>query len=214
MIVTFENYLPQPRFDGEAWTGLRIEESASVDGPWADVETIALSPVDSDPTDPQSRSFTTELATLADGYYRVVFLDETGDESLPTEAVRYGPTQASSADIKPTVADVSNLIPGRVSEGNGGVFGADTTPTGTQVASIIDLRAGEVYARCESIPVKQVSLAKVVVTLAAAIDIERGYFPQEQDNDSTILDNLGADFNAKMMRLEFLCRPAWVSRVP
>lgn len=214
MIVTFLDYVPQPRFDGEAWTQVRIEESTLETGPWSDVETIALSPVDSDPTDPQPRSFTTELASLADGYYRVVFIDETGDESLPTEAVRYGPTSASTTDISPSVDDVSNLIRGRVSEGQGGVFGPTTNPTAAQVSAMISAKAAEVIARCEYIAFSHIGLAKSVVALQTALEIERGYFPQEQGAGDSILDDLRADFNVKISRLEALTRLSYVSRMP
>jgi hypothetical protein len=88
-VITFQWYRPIPRYDSIPWTQARIEESADPDGPWTVIDTITLSPVDADPASPASRSFTTELADDAfDLWYQIVFLDGTGDESLPTDPVQ------------------------------------------------------------------------------------------------------------------------------
>lgn len=87
-VVTFEGYTPVARYDSLPWTQVRIEESATEDGTYAEVETINLSPVDSDPTDPAARNFTTELAGDGELWYRIVFVDANGDESAPTEPVQ------------------------------------------------------------------------------------------------------------------------------
>jgi hypothetical protein len=99
-VVTFEGYRPVARYDATAWTQVRIEESdtdtLSDTTVWAEVETIALSPVDADPADPAFRDFTTELASDdPDLWYRIVFVDASGDESLPTDPVQN--TQDSAA---------------------------------------------------------------------------------------------------------------------
>jgi len=93
-VITFENYRPGPRQDGEPWTQVTIEESATPDGTWTLIDTITLSPVDTDPASPQLRSFTTENATLTDGWYRVTFLDADGDTQVTdpvehTQTTRY-----------------------------------------------------------------------------------------------------------------------------
>lgn len=91
-VITFEGYRPVARFDGNPWTQARIEEAPTVDGVYAAIETIALSSlpggVDVDPTHPAERSLTTENATGSGLWYRVVFIDATGDESLPTVPVQ------------------------------------------------------------------------------------------------------------------------------
>jgi hypothetical protein len=87
-VVSFERYRPVARYDGLPWTQVRIEESATEDGTFVGIETIALSPVDTDPTDPQARSFTTELANDGELWYRVVFVDANGDESVATDPIQ------------------------------------------------------------------------------------------------------------------------------
>ena len=87
-VVTFEGYRPVARYDSLAWTQVRIEEAATEDGVYAALETQSLSPVDSDPTDPAYRNFTTELAGDGELWYRIVFVDANGDESAPTDPVQ------------------------------------------------------------------------------------------------------------------------------
>lgn len=87
MIVNLEDFAPGARYDGTAYVSARLEEASASNGPWTALETVDLaaganvSPMglDLDPSDPQSRSFTTELATLVNGWYRVVWVDPTGD---------------------------------------------------------------------------------------------------------------------------------------
>lgn len=90
-VVTFLDYVPLEREDSLPWTQARIDEGTSSDGPWTTIDTITLDPVEPDPANPLPRSFTTALATLASGWYRVVFLDAAGDEEF-TDPVPFEPT--------------------------------------------------------------------------------------------------------------------------
>jgi len=88
-IISFEDYTPPARFDSIPWSEVRIEESdtdtLSDDTIWTQIDVIALSPTDVDPADPQSRSFTTSLASsTADLWYRVIFADGSSNVSLPS----------------------------------------------------------------------------------------------------------------------------------
>jgi hypothetical protein len=64
-------FTPPKRFDvvPDPWVNVLIREAApdSPDGPFTDLETIALSPVDTDPTQPAERQVSTDLATLPAG---------------------------------------------------------------------------------------------------------------------------------------------------
>lgn len=89
-VITFEDFRPPPRYDATPWTNVRIEESSDYDSAapddatWATIDTVALSPADSDPADPASRDVTTENADDAAGlWYRLTFVDGSGDEALP-----------------------------------------------------------------------------------------------------------------------------------
>jgi hypothetical protein len=91
-VITFENYQPTPRYDGNPWTEVRIQEAATADAAnadWTLIETITLDPVDADPENPASRDFTTENASDTDGlWYRLIFVDASGDDLLPTVPVQ------------------------------------------------------------------------------------------------------------------------------
>lgn len=111
-VITFERYRPVARYDATAWTDVRIEESDSStlsdDTVWAVLETIALDPVDADPENPAYRDFTTELASDdPDLWYRVVFEDASGDESLPTAPVQNVSEDTSSYA---TVAELARIL--------------------------------------------------------------------------------------------------------
>lgn len=87
-VITFERYVPVPRYDSIPWNRVRIEESLTETGTYTAIETKNLSPLDADPSDPQARDFTTELAGDGERWYRIVFLDASGDESAPTDPVQ------------------------------------------------------------------------------------------------------------------------------
>jgi hypothetical protein len=86
--LTLFGYTPPARYDQVAWTAARIEQSSTETGPYTLVEEIALTPIDPDPAVPDSRSFTTELATPGD-FYRIVWADALGDVSDPTSPVQF-----------------------------------------------------------------------------------------------------------------------------
>lgn len=103
VVVSLEDFRPSPRYDGEPWTQARIEEAATATGPWATLETVAILPVDADPENPAYRSFTTQLGSAADLWYRIVFLDADASTGLPTVAVQNVP------DDRPVYASVAEL---------------------------------------------------------------------------------------------------------
>lgn len=78
----FQGFRPSPRSD-QPWNRVRISEAALLAGPFVVLETQNLAPLDADPEDPQFRNFTTTLATLAVGFYRIVFLDAANNEDEP-----------------------------------------------------------------------------------------------------------------------------------
>ncbi len=84
VVVTFERFLPPARYDTLPWTEARIEEASAADGTFTQIDVVVLDPVDPDPASPPHRSFTTELGTADDQWYRVVFADASGDVSTAT----------------------------------------------------------------------------------------------------------------------------------
>src|SRR5207244_4319034 len=113
-------------------------------GPWEEIETIDLDPVDSDPTTPQERNFTTENGSLEGGWYRVVFLDAAAGEQVSEPVSRRQPAW------RPALDDVGALIRARTKDVNGnevGTFNEDTRPTGALVEIIIDAAVADLIAR-------------------------------------------------------------------
>lgn len=106
--ISFSGYRPSPRYDSIPWTDVQIEEGATSSGPWTVIDTIALSPVDSNPAVPMWRDFTTELASDTPGlWYRVTFLDATADSSQPTN-----PVQNTEAGVAPGAGPCTDWISG------------------------------------------------------------------------------------------------------
>jgi hypothetical protein len=101
-IVSFEGYTPPARFDSVPWSQALIQEAPADIGPWTLIDTINLLPADTDPADPQTRSFTTTNGTAPALWYRVVFADANAGQSNPTDPVRNDnsgpPTLFATAD--------------------------------------------------------------------------------------------------------------------
>lgn len=102
-VVSFDDYRPSPRYDSLPWTEARIEEGTASVGPWALIETITLTPTDADPANPATRSFTTQLASDGELWYRIVFADADGDIGQPTYPVQ------NTLNPRPVYASVSEL---------------------------------------------------------------------------------------------------------
>lgn len=80
-VVTFHGAKPSARED-QPWTQVRIQEATTALGAWTTLETQTLSPLDTDPEDPAARDITTTLATLQDGWYRLIFIDANGNQEI------------------------------------------------------------------------------------------------------------------------------------
>jgi hypothetical protein len=94
-VVSFRSYRPPARFDSLPWTNVKIEEAPSSSGPWTLIDTLALSPIDTNPAVPRFRSFTTENGTAPDLWYRVIFSDADSDFSEATDPVQNIATSAT-----------------------------------------------------------------------------------------------------------------------
>lgn len=112
-VVSLEDFRPSPRYDSLPWTQARIEEGTTSAGPWTVLETIAISPVDADPSNPAFRNFTTQLGTAPDLWYRVVFLDATGDLGLPTFPVQ---NSSTGRPIYATTSELATILRVKESE--------------------------------------------------------------------------------------------------
>lgn len=109
-VVTLEDYRPSPRYDGNPWTAARIEEgTVAAPSAWTDLGTVAFGTAtyDADPSNPAYRNFTIENGSAPEQWYRVTFLDDTGDESLPSAAVQ---NTAAGRPIYATVDELARIL--------------------------------------------------------------------------------------------------------
>lgn len=157
VVVTFEDFRPPARFDSLPWTEVRIEESATEDGSYTQIDSQILSPVDADPENPESRSFTTEEGTAADYWYRIIFADADGDVTAPTVPVQ------NQADAVPISVDpfvtVNELA---------AILQVNATSNADALERVLTAAAGEIATECgrtdfagwELSLVQQVNLAR------------------------------------------------------
>lgn len=203
-VVSFVGYRPQPRYDGLPWTQARIEESSAQAGPWTLIETKVVTPAP-DPADPPAYNFTTEEAVLAEGWYRITFVDADGDQSATVPVFHTG-----GDTRRPTVEDVAILLRTRTVKGVATGLGADsgsgdfttfdstTRPTAVEVELLISHAAEEVAAALPDIVEHQFWLAiRRTVALRAASLIEQSFF-----RESAVASELDQMFTADLRALQ------------
>jgi hypothetical protein len=86
VVVSLAGVTPPARYDEQAWTRARIQQAATETGSYTLLETIDLDPVASNPAHPPTYDLTTALAT-AGYWHRVVWVDDSGNLSEPTDPV-------------------------------------------------------------------------------------------------------------------------------
>lgn len=185
-VVSLIGYVPPPRYPpaDQPWTKVRIDESADGDDPWMVIEpAFTLDPPADDPAAPPDYNFTTASATLPNGWYRVVWIDDAGHERA-TGAIHNG--EATDAQIRPTLDEVANLVaPYTTSMGNElGTFTADTRPTATEVNALIDVAVSDLRSRVDApIPDDRAEEARHLVALQTATLIQTSRFAENLDTD-------------------------------
>jgi hypothetical protein len=208
-VVTFADFRPSPRADGEAWTKARIEETDDPAGEWKEVDVLDLDPVDADPAEPDLRSFT---ATVKEDWARIVFVDALDGEDAPSPMVFVpGPP------FRPTVAQVSAILRARTysSKGNDedpmsvlvgaelkGTFGAETRPTAEQAeADIIPQACVDTLRATGQAPGFLLDDQRRVAGLKAATEIERSYTPEQTDPADSIYQTLRMTYDEEAAKL-------------
>lgn len=186
-VVSFVDYTPTPRFDGNPWTTVRLQESDSTTlsdlTVWTTIETFTLSPVDADPENPVARSFTTEDASaVAERWYRLVFVDGTGDEQQPTD-----PVQNVIFSAYASVLELARVLKIR-------------TPSDEQEAAmrkVLTAAAGEINSEID-LPA-DTYLEGWQLALASEVNLERAveHWRQQEAPFGLIETTLGASFTAR-----------------
>jgi hypothetical protein len=184
-VVTFSNYAPTPRYDGDPWTKVLIQEATTADaddGDWTTIDTITLSPVDADPTDPAIRDFTTDQASDTAGlWYRLIFADADDDELLPTVPVQ----NVAPITAYATVDELARILKIR-------------QPSAEQEAAmerVLLAAAGEINAEIDLDTDE--GLAGWQVALAQEVNLERAVEHWRQQESPFGLIGLGAELPAE-----------------
>lgn len=201
-VVSLTDYTPLPRFDGLPWTNARLEEGPADAGPWTPLHTFPLSPLDADPSNPITRSFTWPAATLVEGWYRIVWVDAALAES-PTDPVHN--IESSKAEYMPTTSQVARLILSRTKDRYGnmpGSFTALTTPTALQVTAIANDVIPEVADVIgDTVPEALTDDAQQVVALRTAMQIELSYYSDQVNTGRSIYPQLKEQYTLALAEL-------------
>lgn len=201
-VVSFTDYVPAPRYDGTPWSQIRVEEAALSDGPWDLIDTIAILPLDTDPSEPLPRSFSTRNATLEQGWYRITFVDVNG-ATVQADPVHNAPT--AEATWLPSVRDVALKILSRTKDTYGnevGTFTGDTRPRESDAIDIIQKAALDVADEIgDDVPEEARDDAANLVALKAALEIERSYYSEQVNTGRSIYPQLEKDYDRELPRV-------------
>ena len=181
VVVSFTGWTPPARYDDLPWTEVRIEESATEDGSYTQIDVVTLDPVDTDPEDPQARTFTSEEGTTAYQWYRLVWADADGDTSIPTEAIQN--TDASTPYA--TVTELARILKIR-------------TPSAEQTVAmnrVLVAAAGEINAEIDL--GDDDGLAGWQLALAQEVNLERAVEHWRQQEAPFGLIGLGPELPAE-----------------
>lgn len=187
VVHTFLGAKPPSRTDSVPWNRVRIEQVTDLSGTWSPTTTQDLSPIDADPRNPQKRDITF-TSSLAEGYFRLVFLDASSNESSPTEPVF---DDGSGLSWRPSVRDVAAHIRARTKDDQGnelGTFTNETRPTDDQVEELIPTGVRAIGAHIgteicvgdsEETRAALYDDAQDLAALLVAMKIELTYYPEQ-----------------------------------
>lgn len=181
VVVSFTGWTPPSRYDELPWTEVRVEEAATEDGVYAQIDVVALDPVDTDPSDPQARTFTTELGTAAYQWYRLVWADANGDTSIPTEPIQ----NTDAATPYATVTELARILKVR-------------SPSAEQTVAmnrVLVAAAGEINAEIDL--ADDAGLEGWQLALAAEVNLERAVEHWRQQESPFGLLAVGVDVPAE-----------------
>ena len=157
VVVSFVDVFPPARYDGVAWAQVRIEEATTSTGTWATIDTLDIAPQDTDPSEPELRSFTTPNGTAPNLWYRLIYLDATSGESQPSTPTQNGATDAAYT----TTDELFRVLKIR-------------TPTSEQTAAaqrVIDTAAEEINSEIDLAPGN--GLTDKQLELCASVNLDR-----------------------------------------
>jgi len=199
-VVSFTDYQPVPRFDGIPWSTVMIEEGTSEDGPWTLIDTQPIHPIDTDPSNPASRQFTTAKATIEHGWYRILFGDVNNNivETVPMY-------NGEPIEWTPTLQDVGHVVLSRTRDSNGNILGTftdDTQPTDEECRVLIEKAIDDVLPLIGSdIPEELIGEAQNIASIRTAMYIELTFYANEVATNRSVYPELKALFDEKVATL-------------
>lgn len=185
------------------WVNVRVEEATTEEGPWNTVETQLLDPFPTDPTVATVYNITFSSVNSV-AWYRLVFIDQNGDESVPTAPVLDDGTPHTEYPWLPTVAEVALHVRARTRTRGGqqvGTFTVDTIPTDLEVRNLIVQAAERIFGRLGNVPANLTATASSAAAVLAAMLIELSYFPEQINSDRSSYRELKKLFDEDMKTL-------------
>lgn len=114
-VINLTDYVPPARYDSEAWIQAQIWYSPDNIQTYVLLDTFSLSPEDSNPQQPLSRSFTVSNVPTAVGWLSVTFVDASANQA-PTNPVQY-PVTTGSGSANPTLLSARYGVRHRIRDG-------------------------------------------------------------------------------------------------
>lgn len=191
-VVSLTDIVPPARYDGTPWTTATVGEGATAVGTFTTIATTTLSPVDGDPSQPQSRNLTVTTATLTNGFYVLTFSDAIGNTSQPSSAIQN--VETAFDGIAPTVAELGAFMRARTVAANTGgtelgTFTAATRPTAEEAELALEQAVDMVLMAVGSeIPVRLYDQTRQVVKLYAAMLVEVTFYRNEVNKDQSAFE--------------------------
>lgn len=191
MNVTLTDLTPVARYDNLPWTSARLEESATEDGDFTEIDTFALIPADTDPKNPATRVFTSDNGTIENAWYRVVWIDAALAESKTPAMRDLSVTRAYRPLVREVAQWIRTRTVGTMSSTEHGTFTADTRPKYQEALAVIDQAMEKIEGKLgPTVPAELVGSAKNVVALRAAMEIELSFFGNQLRADRSPYNEL------------------------
>jgi hypothetical protein len=203
VVVTINDVVPPSRNDGVPWVTWFIEEGGEA-GPFTQIDTNALSPVDPDPRYPAARDITTANGTADNLWYRVRFRDANNDYSEYTEPIWNGlPLELPT--IRQVAMHIRERTVTRSTNEFVGTFTADTRPTDDETSETIEMARDDVLTDTGALDAglqpEAYNAVRALIALRAAMIIERSYYGDQIGANKSPYPALERDYNARLPKV-------------
>lgn len=172
-VISFKNYVPSSRSDGIKWTGGIVQQAPDATdepGTWSTIDTFVIADYP-DPTVPPVINYSTHLATIAEGWFRLAFTDPGAGQEFTL------PLWYSTSSARPNTRDVAAYIKNRTVDSNNnfvGDFTDNTAVTKDEVEELIIKGEDRILRRLdldpnEPLPTESLPAIRDMISLYAAM---------------------------------------------